>query len=335
MFNAPLINSPLQARLGLMALATAAMLGLAACGGAKQGDATQVAAKVGKEEISVHQINFILERQPGLKPELLDTASRQVLEGLIDQEIAVQRAHELKLDQEPRVLQTLEAARRDVLARAYVEKVGGNITKPTADEIKAYYDSKPALFKERRVYALEELQVQANEAQLKALRDKVSTAKNINEVTAFIQAEKLPARASQNVAAAEALPLQLLDQFAKLKPGQALFLPAQGGARIVVVSNVKDEPSTLERATPMIERALFNERRAKAVDADRKALRSATEVAYLGKFAKPADGAASASAASPAPTAAVPAAATQAVSTGAAASGIDAGSLDKGLAGLK
>lgn len=330
MSTASLIAQPLQARRGLIALATVATLALAACGGAKHGDATQVAAKVGKEEISVHQINFILERQPGLKPEQLDAASRQVLEGLIDQEIAVQRAHELKLDQEPRVLQTLEAARRDVLARAYVEKVGSNVSKPSADEIRAYYDSKPALFKERRVYALEELQVQANEAQLKALREKVSTAKSINEVTSFIQAEKLPARASQNVAAAEALPLQLLDQFAKLKPGQALFLPAPGGARIVVVSNVKDEPSTLERATPMIERALFNERRAKAVDADRKALRSATEVAYLGKFAKPADGAASSPVA-----AALPASAVQPVSTGVAASGIEAGSLDKGLAGLK
>lgn len=330
MSTTPKIVQSLPARRGLILLASAATLVLAACGGGKQSDATQVAAKVGKEEISVHQINFILERQPGLKPEQLDTASRQVLEGLIDQEIAVQRARELKLDQEPRVLQAMEAARRDVLARAYVEQVGNKVNKPTADEVRAYYDSKPALFKERRVYALEELQVQANATQLQALREKVSAAKNISEVTAFIQAEKLPARASQNVAPAEALPLQLLDQFAKLKPGQALFLPAPSGARIVVVTNVKEEPATLERAAPMIERALLNERRTKAVDADRKALRTATEVAYMGKFVKPADGAASAPVA-----AVVPASAAQPVSTGAATSGIDDSSLDKGLAGLK
>jgi EpsD family peptidyl-prolyl cis-trans isomerase len=312
----------------LLALAAGVALSLAACGESKKTEATQVAAKVGKEEISVHQINYILERQQGLKPEQLDGASRQVLEGLIDQEIAVQRAHELKLDREPRVLQSLEAARRDVLARAYVEQVGAGVAKPTTAEVRSYYDSKPALFKERRVYALEELLVQANAEQLAALRERVTGAKNMAEVTAFIQAQKMPARASQNVAAAEALPLQLLDQFAKMKPGQALFLPAQGGARIVVINNIKEEPATLEQATPMIERALYNERRGKAVDTDRKALRTATEVAYLGKFTKPAAEAASA-------PAAAPASAATATSNSASAVSLDSSSLDKGLAGLK
>src|SRR5689334_3188050 len=44
---------------------------LAACGSKREG-ATQVAAKVNKEEISVHQINFLMQRQGNLKPEQVE-----------------------------------------------------------------------------------------------------------------------------------------------------------------------------------------------------------------------------------------------------------------------
>ena len=59
-------------------------------------------------------------------------------------------ADDLKLDRDPRVVQQLEAVRREVLARAYVEKVGEAAAKPTPEEIKKYYDEKPALFSDRR-----------------------------------------------------------------------------------------------------------------------------------------------------------------------------------------
>ncbi|GAB4114513.1 MAG: hypothetical protein Fur0014_17120 [Rubrivivax sp.] len=123
----PFCTSPGRTRLGSMALltvVTAGALMLAACGDRKDKAASQTAAKVNKEEITVHQINFVLQQQRGLKPEQAEAAGRQVLERLIDQELAVQKADELKLDRDPRVVQQLEAVRREVLARAYAEKVG-------------------------------------------------------------------------------------------------------------------------------------------------------------------------------------------------------------------
>ena len=64
---------------------------LAGCGDKKKDkNATQIAAKVNKEEISIHQINFVLQQQRGLKPEQSEAASKQILERLIDQELAMQ-----------------------------------------------------------------------------------------------------------------------------------------------------------------------------------------------------------------------------------------------------
>jgi EpsD family peptidyl-prolyl cis-trans isomerase len=300
------------------------------------GAPTQVAARVNKQEISVHQINFVLQRQAGLKPEQAEPAGRQVLERLIDQELAVQKAEELKLDRQPRVLQAMEAARREIVARAYAEHVVETAAKPIPSEIQSYYDAKPALFAQRRVYVLQELQVQAPPDQLGGLRERVQSAKSIEDVAKYIKEKNLPARTSQQTTAAENLPAPLVDQFAKLKPGQAVLLPAQGGARIVVVQDARVAPVSFEQATPRIEQVLLNDRKRAAVESDLKALRVAGKVEYMGKFAETAAAPAADASAPPAlAEEAATAAATSAVAAASAASAADASMVSKGLSGLK
>ena len=85
-------------------LAAAIALTLVACGDKKDTKvATQVAAKVGSEEISVHQINQVLSRTntSGANAEQVQAMSREVLEKLIDQQLAVDQATEKKLDRTP------------------------------------------------------------------------------------------------------------------------------------------------------------------------------------------------------------------------------------------
>lgn len=315
---------PLRAA-ALVALCT---LGLAACNSSKEGAApTQVAAKVNdKSEISVHQINFALQRQAGLKSEQAEAASRQILERLIDQDFAVQKATDLKIDREPAVMQALSAARRDVLARAYAERVAATAATPTPDDVKTYFEGRPNLFAQRRVYTLQELNVQAGTEQVEALRGKLGQFKSQKELSEYLLAQKLPVRASQNSTAAENLPAPLIDRLAAAKEGQALMMPAPGGVRIVLVAAARSAPVTLDQARPAIEQALLTERRRQAVDADLKAMRQAGKVEYVGKFAM-------ANTASPT-TAAAPAAPAAAASA-APAAGVDDAEVKKGLAGLK
>ena len=47
-------------------------------------------------------------------------------------------------------MQQIEAARREIISRAYVEKIGEGAPKPTPAEVKAYYEKHPALFANRR-----------------------------------------------------------------------------------------------------------------------------------------------------------------------------------------
>lgn len=315
-------------RLGIVALVASAAL-LAACGDKKEKAASQTAAKVNKAEVTVHQINFVLQQQRNLRPEQADAASRQILERLIDQELALQKADDQKLDRDPRVVQQLEAAKREILARAYLEKVGEAAPKPTPEEIKKYYDEKPALFKDRRIYSLQEIAIEAKPEQAAALREKLGASKNINEFVEFLKANEFKFAGNQAVRAAEQLPLQSLDMIAKMTDGQAMMNQAANGVQVLVLAGSRSQPVSEEQARPAIEQFLLNERKRKLVEDDMKAMRGAAKIEYVGKFADKAAGAeAAASGAAPAAPAPAPAPAA------APASGLNASDISKGM-GLK
>lgn len=304
--------------------AIAAAAALTACGGDKGEKASQTAAKVNKEEITVHQINFVLQRQPGLKPEQAEAASKQVLERLIDQELAVQKAQEQKLDRDPRVVQQIEAAKREIIARAYVERVGESVAKPTNEEIAKYYAEKPALFKERRIYSLQEIQIEAKPEQFEAITNKLKAAKNLSEFVEFLKANDIRFAGNQAVRAAEQLPLNSLDAIAQLKDGESRVMSTPAGLTVLVLNGSRSQPVDEAAARPAIEAFLLNQRKAEAVQKDIKALRDSSNIEYVGKFVGGPGAAASAPAAAPAP----------AVAPAPAASGLDAATISKGM-GLK
>lgn len=319
-------SNPVPFRLATLLLASAVLV---ACGDSKEKGASQTAVKVNKAEVTVHQINFALQQQRGLRPEQAEAAGKQVLERLIDQELAVQKADEFKLDRDPRVVQQLEAVKREVLARAYAEKVGEAASKPTAEEIKQYYDDNPALFSQRRVYSLQEIQIEATPEQVAVLRQQLGTAKSINEFVESLKAAGLRFTGNQAVRAAEQLPLASLKTFAALKDGQAVMNTTPNGAVVVVLAGSRSQPVSEEQARPAIEQYLLNERKRKLLEEDRKALRAAATIEYVGKFAEAAASAPASPAAS-APEAVSPPPPAEPAASG----GLDPAAISKGL-GLK
>jgi len=330
--------------LATVALAASAAL-LAGCGDKKEKVASQTAVKVNKDEITVHQINFLLQQQRGLRPEQAEAAGKQILERLIDQQLALTKAEEMKLDREPRVVQQLESAKREILARAYLERVGEGAPKPTAEEIKKYYEEKPALFKERRIYQIQELAIEAKPDMVPTLRTKLAESKNIAEFIEYLKANDIRFNGNQGVRAAEQLPLQSLERFARMKDGDTqLNVAPNGQVQVIVLAGTRSQAVSEEQARPAIEQFLLNDRKRKLVEDDLKAMRAAAKIEYLGKYAGGPDAGAAASPAAvapalggtePAPAAAPSAAPVQAAPAAPAAStGLSASDISKGM-GLK
>ena len=258
---------------------------LAACSDKNDKPATQVAARVNDKEISVHQVNYVLQQQE-VRQEAVEAASRQVLERLIDQELALQKAVDLKMDRQPAVLQALEAAKRDVLARAYLARVAEAATKPTPAEIDQFYKDKPALFSERRIYQLHEINIQAGQDRVPELGKRLGAAKDIGEFTKYLQASDIRFMQNRAVRAAEQLPLEQLDEFARMSDGQAKLIPTANGAIVIVLAGSQSQPVPLEKARPAIEQYLSTQRKRELVERDIKDLRAAAKVELVGKFAE-------------------------------------------------
>lgn len=262
---------------------------LSGCGGDKKDKATQVAAKVNKEEISVHQINFMLSRQPGLKPEQKDQAQKAVLESLISQELVYQQAQEQKLDRDPNVLQMLEAAKREIIVRAYLERLVQNASKPSDAEVKQYYDTHPAMFADRRLFNFQEIVVEAKPEQAAALRQKLSAATDLAQLQSILQAEGVRFGTGQAVRAAEQLVQQIgyeqAAKIAKMTDGQFAVNERPGGLYVLILVKSEPQPVTLAQAKPAIEQLLLNERRTKLAEEEIKRLRAAAKIEYVGAFA--------------------------------------------------
>lgn len=285
---------PAPSRIGRSVCGVALVLLLAACGAKSDKTATQVAAKVNKDEISVHQVNFMLQRQGSVAPGQEQQLSQEAVERLIDQQLALQKAEELKIDRDPQVMQAVDAARREIVARAYLERMSSSISKPTAQEIRQYYAAKPLLFAQRRIYDLREVNIEATPQQIQQLQSKLATARNADELSAQLRAAGLRHEVRQSSTAPESLPMAVIDRVASLGPGQSLVLTAPGGAKVVYLVEARPAPLDEAAAAPRIERFLINERKRQVFEQDLKALRAKAQIEYVGAFAQaPADAASS------------------------------------------
>ena len=285
------------------------------CGGASSPTPTQAVAKVNKQEITELQLNQVLERQTGIKPDQVDAAQRKVLTALVDQQMLVQKAQELKIDRDQRVVQAIEAAKRDLIARAYLDRVGEGAAKPTPAEIQQYFQDKPALFKERRIYSFQELNVDAKPEQRADIEAQLKILKSTAELEAYIKGKQIPVRSEQTTVAAENLPMPLLERLGVMKRGQGLVLPTPTGLRIVVIANIQEAPVAEEQARPAIQAFLLNDQKRKTIEKELASLRTATKVEYYGKFADMAASAPSGVAVSGVAAASTAAASVQAVTS--------------------
>jgi len=225
----------------------------------------------------------------------------------------------------------LEANRRSILARTYVEKAAvAGTSAPTGEEVRKYFDAKPFLFSQRKVYALQEFTVPATPDQSKALIEKLKGVRTPNEYADVMKAAGVKFSTNQVTQPAEGLPMPIVEPLSKVGTGESLFMTARDGFKALLVLATKDQPVTFEQSKPSIEQFLTVERRREFAQKALKDMRAAAKIEYIGKFAeKPASGAAAASAAS-----AVESVAPSAPAEGASAA-LDAGTLNKGLSGLK
>ncbi|WP_047393337.1 EpsD family peptidyl-prolyl cis-trans isomerase [Chitinibacter sp. ZOR0017] len=254
---------------------------------------SQVLAKVNDSEITVHQLNFVLAQVPNAQPE----QKQQVLEQLVDQELLVQKATELKLDREPNVVQAIENAKRQILAQAAAERVIGKAGEPSKTAIDDFYAKNPALFAERKNYEFTTFVIE-KAAYSDALNTALNTATTPAAVKAALDAAGIKFDTNEANRSAEQLPMPMLPKFAAMNVGDIMALSEGDKTVLLQLKATHAAPVSPAEAEPMIKRYLANNDAQAQATQKMKGLRDAAKIEYLQKFAsapaaKPAEQAAS------------------------------------------
>lgn len=323
------MQNKLSTRIALPILAASLLIGLSACGSKdEKKPASQVAAKVNSEEISVHQINFVLGRSntAAIPPEQAPRVRREILEKLIDQQLAIDKAIEKKIDRKPEVQMAIEAARREILSRAYLEQIASAQPKPTPEEAKKYIAEHPQLFAERRIFNIQEIVLPASSNVTANLREMVAAGKSMEDIAIWLKSKDIKFTGGSATRPAEQIPLDLLPKVHALKDGQGLLLENPQTITVMRLAASQSAPVTEAVAIPRVQQFLGNQRAGEAAASDLKQLKSAAKITYMGEFAE--------SAAAPA-TPETPAKAPVKTPAPAAENKPANTNLEKGVAGLK
>lgn len=275
------------ARAALLALAAAGLLAVAACN-RKESDGSPALASVNGDEVTQAQLDFVLKQvqaqRPNMKPEQVEATKKQLLERMVDQRLAAQKAEKEKLDRNPAVVQALEAAKREALARVYLERLANAVPKPTPDDVKKAYDAKPGLYAQRALFTIQKVDMRAPRERAAEISADLGKAKDAADVVKHIEALKLEHTTSSTTQSSESLgPLQ--EKFAAMKPGDTLVVPTAVGLSALTLQSSTPQPVSMEQAGPVIEQQLWNERKREALINEGKSLRTGAKIEYLGKFA--------------------------------------------------
>jgi len=274
---------------------TGMLAGCSAKEGSDKNSPSQVAVKVNKEEISVHQVNDLLARSGSnnLPADQVERARSAAVERLITQELLLQQAKSNKLDRNPNVMQMIEFSRREILARAYAEQVASGAVQPNETQINKFYDENPELFSKRRIYNLQEFGIRVTPDRFQEVRERVEASNgNLQQLMAWFSEQKIPVSVNAGIKPAEQIPLGILKNLAKMEVGGGkaglTLSQAPMGAVLILVTDAKEEPVDRAKAKPVIERILLERTRSESINAEVRSLRSKALIDYSEGFAAPA-----------------------------------------------
>jgi EpsD family peptidyl-prolyl cis-trans isomerase len=227
------------------------MLLLAACGHGASGAATQVVAWVNDREITIMQLNQVLDTTT--TADFGEHSTRAALAALVDEELLVQEAIAAKLDRDPDVLLEMERSRRQALIHAYLErKVYPRQPIPEVEK-REYYNENPVLFARRHVYHVATFNTKAKVLSA-VLKDDLKGARTPGAVQETLSRHNIQFEFDESETAPEDLPLPLLPEFATAASGDVIAAPLEDGTvQLIAVIGSSERPLTFEQASDRIE----------------------------------------------------------------------------------
>jgi EpsD family peptidyl-prolyl cis-trans isomerase len=259
-----------------IALAIVSLSGLSACGKSAQAG-SPVVAVVNDTHISLSQVKQVLDESG---PDASPAATRHALQTIVDEELLAQQALKSDLQHDPAVEQSMQRAKRQILAHAYAEKVLFPKTPVTIAAQKSYYEKNPALFANRKTFQIVAYTVDRADL-TESARQEFNRCRSPAEVRAVLEKHRIRYESEQLRRSSEQLPLEQLPAFAGAREGDVIIAHKNHDSEMLMaLASIERSPITFDRARPVIEQYLINERNRTALASYLQGARSAANISY-------------------------------------------------------
>lgn len=234
------------------------VMALTGCGGDAKAPG-QVVAKGDDFEITVQEFDQTLRQIPPVTREAVAPMRRSVLDNLISEKLLAEAAQSANLDKDMAVSQDLEAARRAVMARAYIRSLVGAAYQPDDGAIARFYNAHPAQFAQRQRLTLNEMAIDADTPHILAYV-KSFDAGGLATLGKALAADGMPATPAPVQRFTDEVMGDGAKQASQLTPGARVTYQTQSKLHFAEVGSVSPAPLPLDSARGRISAALIAER---------------------------------------------------------------------------
>ena len=277
--------------------AVALLAGVSACDkSSKSGDAGktangvesakegQVIARVGGEEITVHQLNSELASVPRAAIQDPKQFQRAVLRAIVFRTAMRQAALKDKLDRDPQVALLRKASDDKLLADVYLKKETGSTPPPTVTDVDTFVLQHPLMFDDRRMYQFTRMSIAADQYSdlMVPLFDEKET---FTELQAYLNEKAIPYTTTDVRASSSEFPQNVQDQLAHFKTGDNVVVKAQNETVILKIKSWTPAPMAREQAREQAQNMLFQQLVQKRAFSIQEALPQTAKIEFYGPFA--------------------------------------------------
>lgn len=222
-----------------IALAVVASIGVASCGNGGQPKG-QVVAKVGKDEVTVLDLQGEMGGFKAPNAQIRKAAEQQALNSIIQRKLLVEAAEERKIDKSPEFARQKERTNEALLVRAWQDQLVRAVPTPSLDEARKFINEHPDVYGARKRFMIDGLRFNApNDPTLAAALQPLNT---LDEVRALLAQRKIAFTGGSGELDAFSVDPRLVDQLIKLKPGEVFVLPQNNVVLVGTIAAARVDP---------------------------------------------------------------------------------------------
>lgn len=256
------------------------MIILAACNNKAEG---QTVAVVNGEEITLSELNFELG-MANVAPGADKAAARsQVLQSMIDRRLIAIQAKKEGVDTTPDFISRKRRAEEDLLISMLSAQRLKSVALPSARDTDAFIASHPAMFANREIWGLDQIQYQPPSDP--AIQAEINKTKTFPELLGVLQKNGITVARQKNRLDTAVVPAELFQKISTLPAGEPFIVRVGDRAIASVIVEREAKPLVGDQARPIAAEVMRKEQSAKDMANRVSSLRKTAKIEYQKGFA--------------------------------------------------